>query len=132
MIVVPLFVGMIFAEAGGFSITGSGGGLGVSLFSGLIVVAIYLGYFVFMDTRFGWTLGKKLLNLEVKGAAGGLPSVEESLKRNAWIALQIIPFIGWLLQLGAAIYIAVTINNNATNNGWHDEFAGGTTVVRAA
>ena len=33
-------------------------------------------------------------------------------------------------QLAAAIYIAVTINSSPTRTGWHDQFAGGTRVVR--
>ena len=49
--------------------------------------------------------------------------------------IAIVPVVGWLVaplaQLAAAIFIAVTINNNiATRQGWHDQFADGTSVVK--
>jgi hypothetical protein len=63
--------------------------------------------------------------------------MEEALKRNAWVALGIlgvIPFLGFvgsLLSLVAVITIAVTISNDKmARHGWHDNFAGGTTVFR--
>jgi uncharacterized membrane protein len=63
--------------------------------------------------------------------------MQESVRRNLWTAasvLAIIPFIGGLLgglaQLVAVISIMVTIANSPTKQGWHDQFAGGTEVVR--
>ena len=49
--------------------------------------------------------------------------------------LGIIPFIGGLIgalaELVAVIVIAVGISNNtATRQAWHDNFAGGTRVVK--
>ena len=45
--------------------------------------------------------------------------------------------MGWILQfiamVGVIIYIIVSINNNdQTRQGWHDEFAGGTWVLKTA
>ena len=63
--------------------------------------------------------------------------MEEALKRNAWTALgliAIIPVVGWflapLIELAVVVLILVTISNTPTRQGWHDNFAGGTSVVR--
>lgn len=126
-----LIFGFIFSEV-------SGGGAGAfmdfgfsvgSFVSSLVFLAINLGYFVFLETTRGATVGKMLLGLEVRNSTGAYPTMEQSLKRNAFYALSIIPFLGGLLQLAAVIYIAVTISQNANNRGWHDEFAD-TAVVR--
>lgn len=125
-----LIFGLIFSDM-------SGGGTGFldfgfsvgSFIASLVFLAITLGYYVFLETTRGATVGKMILNLEVRNQAGSYPTTEQSLKRNAFYALSIIPFLGGLLQLAAVIYIAVTISQNATNRGWHDEFAD-TVVVR--
>jgi hypothetical protein len=48
--------------------------------------------------------------------------------------LAIVPFLDFaarLLSLAAAVMVAVTVTRNTeTRQGWHDELAGGTTVVR--
>lgn len=105
--------------------------------SSLLSAAISLGYFAVMESSRGQTLGKMLLKLETRGPSGSRPTMEEALKRNIFTAipiLGIIPFVGFisgLLSLVAVITIAVTINSNtATRRGWHDNFAGGTSVVR--
>jgi hypothetical protein len=78
-----------------------------------------------------------LLKLKTQGPRGGNPSIEQALRRNAFTAIGIlgitpyVGFLGSLLSLAAVITIMVTINNdNTTRHGWHDNFAGGTTVVR--
>ena len=102
---------------------------GVGIVVGLIGLAIQLAYYVFFDTTRGATPGKMILNLQVEGSTGTTPSPEESLRRNAWLALGIIPWLGGLLQLAAVIYIAITINQAGDNRGWHDHFAN-TRVIR--
>ena len=101
---------------------------GAAFVLGLIGLALQFGYYVFFDTSRGATPGKMILNLRVEGQAGN-PTPEESLKRNAFIALGIVPILGGLLQLAAVIYIAITINQDGANRGWHDHFAN-TRVVR--
>jgi RDD family len=140
-----LLVGALLAGAWlGSSTTGLGAwgfGTGASwaanALTTLASTAITLGYFVLMEHLTGQTVGKMVLRLETRGAAGGRPTVEEALRRNAWTAIGIIgvvPFLGWLggvLSLVAVITIMVTINNDtASRQGWHDTFAGGTTVVQ--
>lgn len=107
-----------------------------SAISGVITGAIYLAYFVLMESRTGQTLGKMLLKLRTEGPGGGLPSTEVALRRNFWVALgalAVIPFggaIGGLAELVIVIIIAVTISQSPVREGWHDRFAGGSRVVR--
>jgi len=126
---------------------------------GLIVavlgLALNLGYYVLLETRNGQTVGKMVMKLRVHGPDGGPPSVEQSLRRNSFLAigviatvigdiLGIVPGIGGALGglasfligiagLGLVIYIAYTINEDeAGRQGWHDGFAGGTRVTKEA
>jgi len=104
----------------------------------IVLVGLQLGYFVYLDSTRGQTVGKMLLKLRVLGPQGGLPTVEESLRRNIWLAAglaAVVPFVGGLLggvaQLVAVIMIAVGINGDPVNRqAWHDHFAGGTRVVK--
>lgn len=96
----------------------------------VIAAAITIAYFALMESNSGQTLGKMLMSLRTERAGGGKPTMEQALKRNAFYALNIIPFLGWLALLAVYIYIAVTINNSPTRQGWHDKFAGGTQVVK--
>jgi uncharacterized RDD family membrane protein YckC len=97
------------------------------LFSGLLTFL----YFLAFESTQGWTPGKKLLGLSVRGPGGTpKPDVQQAAIRNVWTLLNIIPFIGGLLTLVAVIVIAVTINSSPTKQGKHDELAGGTQVVK--
>ena len=97
------------------------------LFTGLLTFI----YFLAFETTQGWTPGKKLLGLSVRGPGGAQkPTAAQSAIRNSWTLLPIIPFIGGLLGVIAIIVIAVTINGSPTKQGKHDELAGGTQVVK--
>lgn len=133
-------VGMVMGSDAG-SLTGwgmdSGVSWGASAVSSIFTAALTLGYFALMESSRGQTVGKMLLKLETRGPAGGRPTMEQAVRRNAFTAigvLGIVPFFGFLaglLSLAAVIMIAVTINKNTeTRRGWHDDFAGGTTVVK--
>lgn len=88
-------------------------------------------YFVFFEVSSGATPGKKLLGLHVHGAGGAAkPSLAESAKRNAYMLLNLIPWFGGMLWFFAAIAIGVTASASSTKQGWHDNFAGGTQVVK--
>ncbi len=109
-----------------------------ALFTYVIWIALVIGYFAFMETSRGQSLGKMALKLRAVGADGGNPTLEESVRRNSFYAIQlisIIPVLGWvlgpILSLVAVIMIAVGINNDTVNRqGWHDRFAGGTKVLK--
>lgn len=107
-------------------------GTGGQIINGVLSTVALLGYFVGMETSQGTTLGKKLLGLKVV-APGGAPKLtpEVSLKRNLYVAAQIIPCVGGLISLGLAIYIIITTSQDPNKQGWHDKFAGGTQVVKA-
>ena len=72
----------------------------------------------------------------MQGPGGGKLTLEQSVKRNSFYAIGLLSFIpvlgalANLASLGAAIWVAVTINNSATGQGVHDEFAGGAHVVK--
>jgi len=136
-VVNAVIVGGLFGLNGGsLSGVGLGSVYAYSAVSGVITAAIYLAYFVLMESRRGQTLGKMLLKLHTEAPTGGLPSTEMALRRNFWVGLgvlAIIPFggaIGSIAQLVIVIVIAVTISQSPSREGWHDRFAGGSRVVR--
>lgn len=105
--------------------------------SSVISAAVSLAYFSLLEAKRGQTVGKMVMNLQTRGPDGGRPTMEQAVKRNAFTAIGVlgaIPFLGavsGLLSLAAVITIAVTINNDKVRrHGWHDDFAGGTTVFR--
>lgn len=108
-----------------------------SVISTVVGVAISLGYFAFFETTSGQTLGKKVMKLKVVGPAGAPVTLEQSLKRNAFYALNligVIPVIGILgsiAVLAAYIGIAVTISQDKQlRQGFHDKFANETYVMK--
>lgn len=139
MIVVGfLIVGLIMQSSAGVMGMGGGGNFLTGLVSSVLLAAIYLGYFAFMESSRGQTVGKMLMKLQTRGPAGGNPTMEQAIRRNIWVAmgiLGVIPivggFLGGLGQLIAMILIAVGINSDTVGRrGWHDTFAGGTQVVK--
>lgn len=106
---------------------------------GIILSLLSLGYYSFMESNQGQTVGKMVLKLRVYGPDGtSNPTLEQAVRRNIWTAfplLFIIPVVGQLLAglgaLVAEILIAVGINNDPVNRqAWHDHFAGGTRVMK--
>lgn len=92
--------------------------------------AMMFGYFVVCEVVLGRTLGKRFLGLSVHGPAGApKPTLKQSAIRNSFMLLSIFPYVGWLLGGAAWIFIAITIHQSPTNQGKHDELAGGTKVV---
>jgi uncharacterized RDD family membrane protein YckC len=111
---------------------GIGGSFAAGAISAVLNTLIGLGYFAFMESSQGKTLGKMVMKLRVVGAAGGNPTLEEAAKRNIWLALPllgVIPILGGLVaalgELVAVIMIAVGINNDPVRRQpWTDKFAG--------
>lgn len=142
-IIGAIIFGIAFGINGGLngSFTGFGIGTGTTYaanaVSAVVNAVIALGYFSLMETKLGQTVGKMVVKLETRGPGGGHPTFEQAVKRNAWVAVGVlgaIPFLGFvgsLLWLVAVITIAVTISNHPSDrHGWHDDFAGGTTVYK--
>jgi uncharacterized RDD family membrane protein YckC len=101
-----------------------------SILASIVGTVLLIAYFAFLESSRGQTLGKMMLGLEVRAPGGGHPDLGTAVKRNAWLALGLIPVVGSVASLVAAIAIAVTISNSTNGSGWHDNFAGGTTVVK--
>jgi uncharacterized RDD family membrane protein YckC len=136
IITVILVAGVLSLDGSGFGIT-TGASFAASAVTAVISAALYLGYFTFLESRDGQTIGKKALKLQTQAPDGSTPTTEQSVRRNAWVALGILgvvpvigSLLGSLLQLAAIIAIAVTINSSPTRQGWHDKFAGGTRVIK--
>lgn len=128
VIIVPVVFVSILGFSGGFGAF-SGIGFGAIMIS-LIFAAIVIGYFAYLESSRGQTVGKMVMKLKTVGPDGGNPTFEQAAKRSGFYAISIIPIIGGLLELAAVIYIAYTINESPTHVGWHDEFAGGTKVIK--
>ena len=109
-----------------------------SLVSAVITAALYLGYFAYLESNRGQTLGKQVMKLKTFGPDGtSNPTMEQAIRRNIWTALGIAgiipivgPLIGALAQLAAVILIAVNINSDPRRQHWFDKFAGGTQVLK--
>ncbi|WP_232676930.1 RDD family protein [Nocardioides sp. R-C-SC26] len=102
------------------------------IFVSAVNVGLTIGYFAYLESSQGATIGKKALKLQVTRADGdGLITAEQSVKRNCFYLIQlafIVPFVGTFLgglaQLAAVIMIAVTISNDTVGRrGWHDQLA---------
>jgi uncharacterized RDD family membrane protein YckC len=136
VLVGAIVIGAIMGESGNFFIA-TGTDYAVSAVSAILSTAIYLGYFVYMESSRGQTVGKMILKLRTTGPDGGNPTLEQAVRRNIWVGLGIlgiVPILGLLggiAQLVAVIMIAVGINKDAVNRqGWHDHFAGETRVLK--
>jgi uncharacterized RDD family membrane protein YckC len=111
-------------------------GYGTDLLSTLTSTAVVVGYYAFLESTRGQTVGKMILRLRVQNLEGENPTMEQALRRNAYLAISLIgilplvgAFITGLAMLTAVIYVAVTINDDTqTRRGWHDRF-GDTQVV---
>ena len=137
--IIFIILGVVFGAMFYSGLTNSfGEQLLYNLFLQVFAVAIYLGYYGYLESTQGATFGKQIMKLKVIGPDGeGPPTLQQALMRNGWYALGligIIPvlgFIGSLAQLGVVIAIAVTINSDTVNRqGIHDKFAGGTRVLK--
>lgn len=112
-----LLIGFVL---GGFGDVGVAGSALLNLVGSLVG----LGYYVGFESSTGATPGKRILSMSVVDVSGqGHISVEQSVKRNWWLLLGLIPIVGGLASLGVAIYIAVTINSDPRGQGWHDRIA---------
>ncbi|MBJ7386295.1 MAG: RDD family protein, partial [Mycolicibacterium sp.] len=122
-----LIVGVV-----GFFLAYATDSLSSILVTGLFTGALAFGYFVLFEVTQGWTPGKKVLGLHVRGAGGfAKPDLKQSAIRNAFTLLPIVPFVGGLLGVVAMLVIAVTISGSPTRQGKHDELAGGTAVLKS-
>jgi uncharacterized RDD family membrane protein YckC len=124
-----LLAGILGLSAG--SGLGVGGSYAYAAIAAVIGTAINLGYFGYLESTRGQTVGKMALKLHVKTMSGGLPTFEQAVRRNIWLALPllgIVPvlggIVGGLAELAAVIMIAVGISNDpVTRRPWTDKYA---------
>lgn len=95
-----------------------------------VATLLSYAYFVLLESSRGQTVGKMAVGIKVVGADGHPPTLEVAAKRNVWSIVSLVPLLGDIVQLVLVIVIAVTISSGPFNRGWHDNFAGGTAVVR--
>lgn len=140
-VILGVTYGILTAIVGGAIITGYRSGSEVYfyyLIIGVLSGLIYLGYFAYMESSRGQTVGKIVMKLKVTGPDGhSNPTMEQAVKRNIYMAaglIAIIPFVGWFLsyiaEVAALILILVGINGDPRRQHWFDKFAGGTQVTK--
>jgi uncharacterized RDD family membrane protein YckC len=95
-----------------------------------IATVIIVGYFVVLDAATGATPGKLALGLRVVGPDGGRPTLRQALRREAFMALGSIPFIGVPVAVFVWVRISRAIGRDPLRQGGHDRFAGGTRVIQ--
>jgi uncharacterized RDD family membrane protein YckC len=108
-----------------------GVGAGESLVYLVVTTMLGYGYAVWLEASRGQTVGKMVLGYKVVGPDGRIPASDVAMRRNAWLLLGIVPFIGGVLSFVAAVVIGVTIATDPFKRGTHDNFAGGSAVVRS-
>jgi uncharacterized RDD family membrane protein YckC len=107
-------------------------------FSAVVTAALYLGYFGYLESSRGQTIGKQVMKLKVFGPDRvSNPTLEQAIRRNIFMAfglLRIVPIVGGVLSflagLAAVIVIVVNINSDPQRQHWFDKFAGGTQVIK--
>ncbi len=141
-VILGIVYGIITGIVGGAIITGYRSGSEVYfyyLIIGVLSSIIYLGYFAYMESSRGDSVGKMVMKLRVFGPDNtSKPTMEQAVRRNIWVAagiISVVPFVGWwlggLVSLGAIILIIIGINGDTVRRQhWFDKFAGGTTVVK--
>ncbi|MFI6433229.1 RDD family protein [Rhodococcus oryzae] len=118
---------------------------------GTLLTVTPFAYLFIMESRFGKTVGKRIVGLAVVGPAGFTPNGEEAFRRNSAALLlvgagvgasiadqdagalsvlgQSVSAAGYLAALVAFVWICVSIRTGRDHVGIHDRFAGGTRVV---
>jgi uncharacterized RDD family membrane protein YckC len=118
-----------------FADDASSAGIGVAVGGSVVYLVattlVAYGYAVWLEASRGQTVGKMVVGIKAIGPDGRVPTTDAAARRNAWLLLNIVPVLGGLLSFIAAVAIGVTISNDPFKRGTHDNFAGGTAVVRA-
>ncbi|WP_010119549.1 RDD family protein [Corynebacterium nuruki] len=122
LMIIAVIVGFIVGLAGGASDDGAVSA-GTQFLLSVIVVVIWFAYRVGMEISAGGSVGKLILGLKVVDINGQRLSAQNSLIRNAWFIVGIIPFVGGILSFVAAIALGVTISSNPQKQSFTDKWA---------
>lgn len=128
ILLVPNVV--ISVAVGGAATTFRNSLSGRSVLASMLTTVLAFAYFTWLESSRGQTLGKMAVSIKVVGADGRVPTLDVAMRRNAWLLFPLVPLLGDIAQLVIVVVIAVTISSGPFNRGWHDNFAGGTAVVR--
>lgn len=105
--------------------------LSVTAGSGVISIVLWFAYRIGMETSTGATLGKMAVGARVTMEDGSPVTAQASFLRNSWyllsLVLNMVPFLGWLLQLALLVAVGVTIGNDNGNQSFTDKW--GKTIV---
>src|SRR3954462_2797131 len=93
--IVTGIIDAILAAAFGISAggLGVGGSYAYAAIAAVIGNVINLGYFGYLESSRAQTVGKMALKLRVQTMAGGLPTFEQAVKRNIWLAFAIVGIV---------------------------------------
>ena len=98
---------------------------------GVVTAVLGLGYFGYLESSRGQTIGKQVMKLKTVGPDGhSNPTMNEAIKRNIFYTFGIMPCLGTLAAIVSIILIAVNINSDPQRQHWFDKFAGGTKVIK--
>lgn len=130
-IINQVIVGAIINPGTTMTLSGlAGATIAYIIISAIISTVLYLGYFGFMESSQGKTVGKMVMKLHVESTTGGNPTLQQALQRNIWLGasiLGVIPLLGSIIaaiiELVAVILIAVQINSDPERRPWTDRFA---------
>jgi uncharacterized RDD family membrane protein YckC len=131
VLLIPNFIlGAVLTDgSGAFAGGGFAGGDDIAFL--IVSTLLGYGYAVWLEASRGQTVGKMAIGIKVIGPDGRIPANDVALRRNAWLLLNLVPVLGGILSFVAAVAIGVTISNDPFKRGTHDNFAGGSAVVRA-
>jgi len=109
-----------------------------NLITSVVDAAAFLGYFSYMESERGTTVGKQIMKLRVVGPDGqSNPTMEQAVRRNIWAGLailQVVPILGaivsFVLYVVAIVLLVIGINALPDRRTWFDKFAGGSQVLK--
>ncbi|MHA2787610.1 RDD family protein [Corynebacterium sp. S7] len=80
-----------------------------------------------METRSGKTLGKYICKIQLltrrPSSRSRFPGLSDSLLRNSWLLIELIPIIGTVLSLLVSIVLIMSMVKGETTIGLHDRLA---------
>lgn len=129
LLIPNLLIGAVVSDGSGGGPAGIGGDGDIAYL--ILTTLLGFAYAVWLEASRGQTVGKMAVGIKVIGPDGRVPATDVALRRNAWLLFGLVPIIGGILSFVAAVAIGVTIANDPFKRGTHDNFAGGSAVVRA-
>lgn len=128
LFVPNVVIAAVLTDGSGSDLTGVASG--ADLLYLLVTTLVGYAYAVWLESSRGQTVGKMAVGIKTLGPDGRVPATDVAARRNAWLLLSLVPVLGGVLSFVVAVAIGVTINSDPFRRGVHDNFAGGSAVVR--